>query len=160
MSRFVISRASRTVSASAAASSCWTAGSSVAIEAASTRRRKPVRGVRSWCDALATNSRWASSECVSRSVIVLNALRDLLLLGRPLDLGAHLEVAAAHAPGGRGELAQGTRQRAGDEPRHDEPEQQRERPDADQRVLVAPRLAVDRVHALREAHCALGAAAR
>ena len=71
--------------------------------------------------------------------------RDLLLLGRPLHLSARLEVAAADAPGGRGELPQRPRQRAGDEPRDGQPERQRQRADADQRVLVAPDLAIDRV---------------
>ena len=40
--------------------------------ASSIRSRRPVSGVRSWCDASATNSVWARSARASRSVIRLN----------------------------------------------------------------------------------------
>ena len=67
-------RASRSVSCSAAVSSRSTSGSRLLSAAASRRSRRPVSGVRSWCDAFATNSRCPRSVLAIRAVMSLNAV--------------------------------------------------------------------------------------
>ena len=76
--------------------------------------------------------------------------RDFLLLGRALHRSAGLEIASADAPGGRRELPERARERAGDEPGDGQAEDQRESADADEGVLVAAYLAIERVDALRD----------
>ena len=92
-------RASRSVSCSAAASSRSHLGSRLFSAAASSRSRSPVSGVRSWCDAFATNSRCPRRVRGHPPGHVVERGRHLALLGRALDLGARVEIAARHAPG-------------------------------------------------------------
>ena len=62
------SRTRRSTSASAASIS----SRSPVARASSRRRRMPLSGVRSWCEASATNSRWPATSRSSRAAISLN----------------------------------------------------------------------------------------
>ena len=74
MSNVFSRRASRSTSCSAATSSRSRSGLSVFAAADSSRSRRPVSGVLSWCDAFETNSRWAASTVPIRSVMSLKAI--------------------------------------------------------------------------------------
>ncbi len=80
------SRASRSVSCSAAVSSRSTSGSRLLSAAASRRSRRPVSGVRSWCDAFATNSRCPRSVLAMRSVMSLKAVATSRCSAEPSTL--------------------------------------------------------------------------
>ena len=57
--------------------------------ASSRRKRRPVRGVRSWCEASATNSRCAANRRATRSVISLNERESERCSGCPRPQRAH-----------------------------------------------------------------------
>ena len=117
----------------------------------SSRSRSPVSGVRSWCEALATNSRWAASTVPSRSAMSLKAAATSRCSVAPVDLGPRFEVAGLDPPRRGGELAQRPRERARQEPREREPEDEREGADRDQREHAAADPVMDRGQALRDA---------
>ena len=154
------SRASRSVSCSAAVSSRSTSGSRLLSAAASSRSRRPVSGVRSWCDAFATNSRWPRSVVAMRSVMSLNAVATSRCSVEPSTFARASRSPSVHAPRGAGEAAEGLGERAGEEPGDHQAEQQRHDAHADERDHVVALLGLHGVDALGHPHRADRPAAR
>ena len=75
---------SRSTSASAPSSSPCPAGAT-SRSRFSSRSRSAASGVRSWCDASATNSSWERTSTSILATIVLNVSASRLHLGRPFD---------------------------------------------------------------------------
>ena len=85
------------------------------------RRAQLVRRVRHELALAAQRARQPAGHVVERG-------GHLALLGRALDARARVEIAAGDAPRGAGEAAQRLRERAGEQPGHDQAEQQRHAP--------------------------------
>ena len=83
--------ASLSTSSSAASSWCRSAGSSVSAITASNRSFIPVSGVRSWCEAFATNSRWARTVRSSRPAISSNERPSSTISLGPASCAARAE---------------------------------------------------------------------
>ena len=122
--------ARRSTSTIAASSSAATSPLGSSAWASSRRRRSPVSGVRSWCEASATKSRWAPSSRSSRLVISLNEAASERCSRLPSTSARAVEVALRHAPGHLLQPADrpadlGRDHRAGGETerQHDQPDQ-------------------------------------
>ena len=74
--------------------------------ASSSRSRSPVSGVRSWCDASATNVALRVDHPLHPPGHLVERAPELALLARALVRHAHAQVALAGAPRGRGQPAQ------------------------------------------------------
>ena len=93
------SRASRSVSASAACSLGPAAGGTSGSRV-SRRRRRAVSGVRSWWEASATNRRCEATRCARRSAMRLNVPARARSSGAPSPASTRRQVAARQPPGG------------------------------------------------------------
>ena len=118
-----------------------------------------MSGVRSWCEAFATNSRCASSTRSSRPAMSLKAVATSCCSVGPGHLGARGEVAVAE-PVRRPRRASrsGARERAREQPREREAEGEREPRRCRRRRAVAADPRVDGACAARDAHGADAAA--
>ena len=76
---------SRSSSRRPASISSWASASAVEARASSSRSRSPLSGVRSWCEASATNSRWLATQPLEPRGHVVERAREPLLLGAALD---------------------------------------------------------------------------
>ena len=115
------------------------------------RRAQLVRGVRDEVALVAKRGRHASGHVVERG-------GHLPLLGGALHACAGVEVAVRNAPRRAGQAAQGLGERAGEEPRHHQAEQQRHGAHAHEREHVVALLGLHGVDALRHPHRARRAA--
>ena len=109
------------------------------------RRAQLVRGVRDEVALVAKRGRHASGHVVERG-------GHLPLLGGALHARAGVEVAVRNAPRRAGQSAQGLGERAGEEPRHHEAEQQRQGAHAREREHVVALLGLHGVDALGHPH--------
>ena len=123
----------------------------------SSRSRRPVSGVRSWWDALATNSRCARSARASRAVMSLKAEATSCCSDEPSTRARASRSPPATRRAVAGEPPQRARQRSGQQPGEPEPQQQHDRGHADQGDHVAADLVLDRVDALGDPHRTFGA---
>ena len=92
--------------ASPASSSARAASRRAPARASSSRRRRPVSGVRSWCEASATNVALAPRARAEPVGHVVERARERALLGAALDRRARVEVARRRRARGRVEAAQ------------------------------------------------------
>jgi len=83
---------------------------------------------------------------------VVERVRDLAVLARPLRLGARLQVAGLDAPRRRSKVLERARERPGQHPREGEPQDEGDQADADQAEDVAANPPIDRLDALRNPH--------
>ena len=84
-----------------------------------------MSGVRSWCEAFATNSRWAFSVRPSRSVMSLNAVATSRCSLEPSGRARASRSPPATRRAVPARAAQRARERPREQPGHAEPEQQR-----------------------------------
>ena len=143
---------SRSSSRRPASISSWAPASLVDARASSSRSRSPLSGVRSWCEASATNSPLAGDEPLEPRGHVVERAGQAALLGAALHGRAGREVTLGHPAGGLVEPPDRPGHLPGDQGPGGEPEHEHEQADRDQAARGAPRGAADRVDALGHPH--------